>query len=278
MSNSYIQLHRFPNNPIPVSDVYIDNYYNPFGKRCEYQKGVQTTVEFVCNTFGLSNSIYEYLTLLGSNQIKGSWKVKLWDEDLNGNNIGYLVNGDNTYILSDNVVEFESTKRLDEPVLLKLVVKGKLKIKPYESKPMKFEFGNIYSEYNQAIFNTDNYGITYVESEKENNMDEKCYKFSDGFKSKTLRQIVINEKEGIVTAITGDHDDKVVTMSKCHEEDEFDPYVGAALALAYQLFGSRTQFRKYVDEKAKKLSVIKEKKLKAKENGKKEATKSKKQK
>ena len=44
----------------------------------------------------------------------------------------------------------------------------------------------------------------------------------------------------------------VVTMSKTHPDDEFDPYVGSALAICYNLFGSKTQFYKYVD------SVIKE--------------------
>lgn len=41
--------------------------------------------------------------------------------------------------------------------------------------------------------------------------------------------------------------DDVVTMSKTHPDDEFDPYVGSALAICYNLFGSKTQFYKYVD-------------------------------
>ena len=43
-------------------------------------------------------------------------------------------------------------------------------------------------------------------------------------------------------------DEKVVTQSQPNNADEFDPYVGVALALAYNLFGSKTQFRKYVKE------------------------------
>lgn len=41
-------------------------------------------------------------------------------------------------------------------------------------------------------------------------------------------------------------EEKVVTQSQPSNADEFDPYVGVALALAYNLFGSKTQFRKYV--------------------------------
>ena len=41
---------------------------------------------------------------------------------------------------------------------------------------------------------------------------------------------------------------KVITQSQPNANDEFDPYIGVALALAYNLFGSKTQFRKYVKE------------------------------
>lgn len=48
--------------------------------------------------------------------------------------------------------------------------------------------------------------------------------------------------------------EKVVTISNPVKDDEFDPYIGVALALAYNLFGSKTQFRKYVKEE-----ILKEK-------------------
>ena len=47
---------------------------------------------------------------------------------------------------------------------------------------------------------------------------------------------------------------KVITQSQPNANDEFDPYIGVALALAYNLFGSKTQFRKYV-----KQEILKEK-------------------
>lgn len=47
---------------------------------------------------------------------------------------------------------------------------------------------------------------------------------------------------------------KVVTISNPVKNDEFDPYIGVALALAYNLFGSKTKFRKYVKEE-----ILKEK-------------------
>ena len=88
---------------------------------------------------------------------------------------------------------------------------------------------------------------------------------------KEIKQLVINEEEGIVTAIANNagyhhHGDfKTVTLAKTSKDDEFDKYVGAALAIAYQLFGSKTQFRKYVDNEAKYVKQIKEKKEKAKQ-------------
>ena len=47
-------------------------------------------------------------------------------------------------------------------------------------------------------------------------------------------------------------EEKVVTQSQPINTDEFDPYIGVALALAYNLFGSKTQFRKYVKEEVLK--------------------------
>lgn len=36
---------------------------------------------------------------------------------------------------------------------------------------------------------------------------------------------------------------------KCAEEDEYDPYIGVALALAEAYFGSKRQFRMWVDKR-----------------------------
>lgn len=52
--------------------------------------------------------------------------------------------------------------------------------------------------------------------------------------------------------------DDVVTMSKTHPDDEFDPYVGSALAICYNLFGSKTQFYKYVDSAMKECDTKRE--------------------
>lgn len=118
---------------------------------------------------------------------------------------------------------------------------------------------------------------------KEKEKEEKMIKLTKDGKSREITQIVINEEEGIVTTVGNklgllpvvikkdkdgkeynENDPKVVTMAKTAEGDEFDKYTGAALALAYQLFGSKTQFRKYVDNEAKYIKQIKEKKEKAK--------------
>lgn len=54
---------------------------------------------------------------------------------------------------------------------------------------------------------------------------------------------------------------KVVTVSQPNKQDEFDPYIGVALALAYNLFGSKTQFRKYVKKEILKEPKEENKKL-----------------
>ena len=56
-------------------------------------------------------------------------------------------------------------------------------------------------------------------------------------------------------------EEKVVTQSQPINADEFDPYVGVALALAYNLFGSKTQFRKYVKQEILKEPKEENKKL-----------------
>ena len=47
--------------------------------------------------------------------------------------------------------------------------------------------------------------------------------------------------------LTAEQETKVVAMSKPVGDDEFDKYIGVALALAYVTFGSKTKFHKYVD-------------------------------
>ena len=41
--------------------------------------------------------------------------------------------------------------------------------------------------------------------------------------------------------------DNTIIKVKCQEEDEFDVYIGVALAYSYKSFGSNSQFRKFVD-------------------------------
>lgn len=86
---------------------------------------------------------------------------------------------------------------------------------------------------------------------------------------KRIKSITINEKKKVVTIVADDMvkvstnglnkvirmlggeaedvDTKVVGMSNPVGDDEFDKYVGVALALAYVTFGSKTKFHKYVD-------------------------------
>lgn len=64
----------------------------------------------------------------------------------------------------------------------------------------------------------------------------------------------LREEEGRKPVEFEPKPEKVVTISNPVKDDEFDPYIGVALALAYNLFGSKTKFRKYVKEE-----ILKEK-------------------
>ena len=55
------------------------------------------------------------------------------------------------------------------------------------------------------------------------------------------------EHEAIKDAIEkGEKKARLKTIATCHKEDSFDLAVGVALALCYNLFGSKTQFHKFV--------------------------------
>ena len=118
-----------------------------------------------------------------------------------------------------------------------------------------------------------------------NNVEIKKEKESDNMKinDKELKQIIINKGNGTVTAITEEdpfgiyklfgvdkEPTKKATVAKLANGDEFDKYVGVALALAYQLFGSKSAFRKFVNESEsvkdlEKIAKAKEETRKAKE-------------
>lgn len=104
-----------------------------------------------------------------------------------------------------------------------------------------------------------------IEKPKEKNMNLKI-----NLLSQELKQVLINEEEKTVTAISektslciSEEPKKIVTQSHCHKDDEFDPYVGVALAIAYNLFGSKNNFQKFVENEAKSLAIINEKKEEA---------------
>lgn len=68
---------------------------------------------------------------------------------------------------------------------------------------------------------------------------------------------IINPESRAVTYLS-DFEDPVIV--KTHPEDDFDKYIGAALAYVYAEFGSKTQFRKFVDEHSKELKSREERK------------------
>lgn len=60
-----------------------------------------------------------------------------------------------------------------------------------------------------------------------------------------IKGIYPNEKKKLVVV---KFDDDSVIKVKCSKEDEFDVYVGVALAYSYKQYGSNTKFRKMVDK------------------------------
>ena len=92
--------------------------------------------------------------------------------------------------------------------------------------------------------------------------------------NKALKQIIIDEDRKTVTAVAIDDPSvydhylglepiKYVTVAKASEEDDFDPYVGVAMALVYQLFGSKENFRKFVRENGLVKNIKKEREARA---------------
>lgn len=71
-------------------------------------------------------------------------------------------------------------------------------------------------------------------------------------------KIFFDTKNKITTYLTPEEHDLVVV--KTHPEDEFDRYVGAALAYSYSKFGSKAEFRRWVDDNSKKVKSSQEKK------------------
>lgn len=108
----------------------------------------------------------------------------------------------------------------------------------------------------------------YFDLEKEYSIDEKIGTNITGLKSRNhswygveidkiifdevfirnnykIKGIYPNEEKKLVVV---KFDDDSVIKVKCSKEDEFDVYVGVALAYSYKQYGSNTKFRKMVDK------------------------------
>ena len=71
---------------------------------------------------------------------------------------------------------------------------------------------------------------------------------SKGEKTMKIRSILANNQKKITTVVFNDGD---VQMAKCHKDDEYDQFIGVALCIAQHLFGSKTQFHKFVKANVK---------------------------
>ena len=71
-----------------------------------------------------------------------------------------------------------------------------------------------------------------------------------------IKSTTINEDKKKVTIV---FDKNNYTIATCTENDEFDPAIGVALALAYKCFGSKTKFHNWVNAQVQKNSKKKSK-------------------
>lgn len=80
--------------------------------------------------------------------------------------------------------------------------------------------------------------------------DISYYESSENTEFK-IKSVTLNKKEKATTVVFDKFGEKVF-YSKTHFYDEYDASVGIALCIAYHLFGSKTQFQKFVKEVEKK--------------------------
>ena len=115
-----------------------------------------------------------------------------------------------------------------------------------------------YADVNDAgIVDLSGFNLKFtIKKEEENKMTE--LKTLD---TKKLSKLIIDEDNRKVTALCNEGTPyKKATVAVQSKDDTFDKYVGAAVAIAYQFFGSKAEFRKFVDEKAQDLKKIAEEK------------------
>lgn len=119
-----------------------------------------------------------------------------------------------------------------------------------------------YRKYSQDFLNFlleddfDEYLNDYEKGDTDGDWSAEHDHFYEDFDKPEIN-FIINPESKVVTYLS-DFEDPVVV--KTHPEDDFDKYIGAALAYVYAEFGSKTQFRKFVDSHSKELKSREERK------------------
>ena len=143
----------------------------------------------------------------------------------------------------------------------------------YTFKPDYIYVDRFPTEYNYDVSKAEQecYGWHTIAEINKNEKEEENYSMK--INNKALKQIIIDEDRRTITAITtdsqtdvahmfGTEPKKYVTVAKASKDDDFDPYVGVAMTLAYQLFGSKENFRTFVRENKLVRNLKKEKEAK----------------
>ena len=73
-----------------------------------------------------------------------------------------------------------------------------------------------------------------------------------------IRNVLANKDKRLITVVFEDGKHEII---KCAEQDDFDIYVGVALAIAQRYFGSKNQFHKATNKRLKVIETpVEEKK------------------
>lgn len=133
--------------------------------------------------------------------------------------------------------------------------RGPSLLKRVNGSGIELVFRKLYEESGApvSIVNIDNYFptlqvefIKVTKSLRSTPVVNKTGKIFFDTKNKTTTYLIPEEKDPVVV--------------KTHPDDEFDRYIGAALAYTYSKFGSKAKFRRWVDDNSKEVKSSQEKK------------------
>ena len=272
---SYFETHR---NDYKDYKIYIDNieYFMKFLLRVGTIGGISIGEEYMSH---LSRDNYKYKTL---EDVKG--ENNMFDENCEAkfqsledrvnelkknfndteqalSGLKDCVNHINQLGIEDEKAIFELEKRMSDlenmfhPVDVVENTDGQYVIQQPISQQEELIGLKRTVENKDVIINAAQTEINNLREEKEK-LEKEVRKYKNElsyerlmktiFKPREVKHITFNEKAGCTTIVDDCYDTYVAQV---RGTDEYDKYVGYALAEMYMKYGSKTKFHKYVDEK-----------------------------